>query len=130
MLGIFRMSIFLEEYLCVDLIKLMRGELETVASIFGRVEWREMVDIEELYEKSNKIELIVYYNGTREEKGIVEAKDKRIFEKILEIMIENEQWVILELRRSGNSYIWKVALIEEKTINEIKNYVWYEEVRI
>ena len=114
MLGIFELSI-LEEYLCVDIIKMMRGDLDTAIRICGGIENDEIVDIGELYEKSNRFELTCV--------GIVEAKNKEIFEKVLEIIVKNEEWAILELREGVNGYVWKVVIIKGRTIEEIMELI-------
>lgn len=119
MLGIFELSILGDEYLCVDMIKMIRGELETVLTIFDNgINDKEMIDIEELYKKSNKFELLTHGE-------IIEAKNKRVFEKILEIIVKNEEWVVLDLRKDDtiDDYIWKIIIVKEKVYEEIKEVV-------
>lgn len=111
------------EYLCVDAIRLIRGEYNSGACPKERIKNAEEVSVEELYEKSNMVRFWLIartpMGGYKSiSKGIARVS-KEQFEKILTTIVDRGEWIIIINGKVKNKCVWEVSTIKEEIYKEV-----------
>ena len=106
-----------EQYICVDEMELLRGKVGEECRLLIKPKSR-VIEVKELYEKSNKISLHVFPLNCGENE-LIKVRNKKEFEKILEIVAEVEKWTPILQKEVKNEYVWEIVITYREAYEKI-----------
>ena len=106
-----------KQYICVDIMKLLKGKVNKVCSLLVKPNSR-MIDIGELYEKTNNVVLDMHTLSCIGHK-LIKTRSKKEFEKILRAIVEYDEWSSIIPGRVNGDLAWEVVIVKDKTYEKI-----------